>query len=61
MASLEVGMRTTATLSCSITGLTEALTVTWLKSDGQTIATKDGFTVNEGNEMFFLFRILSEV
>jgi hypothetical protein len=48
MTGLEVGSGTAATLTCKITGVTQALTVSWLKSDGATIATGGGFTVNAG-------------
>ena len=48
MAGQEVGSETTATLSCKISGVTQALTVTWLKSTGETISSGGGFTVNSG-------------
>ena len=43
-----MGSGTSATLTCKITGVTEALTVTWLKSNGEEISTGGGFTVNQG-------------
>ena len=49
MAGREVGSGTSATLTCKITGVTEALTVTWLKSNGEEISTGGGFTVNPGS------------
>ena len=48
MAGQEVGSETTATLSCVITDVTGALTVSWLKSSGETIVTGGGFTQNPG-------------
>ena len=48
MAGQEVGSGTTATLSCKITGVTIALTVTWLKNNGQTISSGEEFTVSSG-------------
>jgi hypothetical protein len=48
MAGLEVIARSAATLTCKITGVTQALTVTWLKSDGTAIVTGGGFTVTQG-------------
>ena len=48
MAGYEVVSRSAATLTCKITGVTEPLKVTWLESDGGTIATGGGFTANSG-------------
>ena len=50
MAGQEVGSGTTATLSCKITGVTEALTVTWLNDKEEVIDTGDGFTVDQGKK-----------
>ena len=43
-----MGSGTTATISCKMTGVTEALTVTWLKSGDEEIKTGGGFTVSPG-------------
>ena len=48
MDGIEVVSKSAATLTCKITGVTEALTLTWIKSDGATIVTGGGFTVNPG-------------
>ena len=55
MAGQEVGAGTTATLSCRITGVTQALTVTWTTSSGQNIVTGGGYTVTPGNYYYFIF------
>ena len=48
MAGQEVGSGTTATLSCEITDVTEALTVTWLKGTDEVISSGGGFTISPG-------------
>ena len=58
MAGQEVGAGTTATLSCRITGVTNALTVTWTTSDGNNIATGGGYTVTPGKYNYFSFSAL---
>ena len=48
MAGQEVESGTTTTLSCKMTDVTNALTVTWLKTTGETINSGGEFTVSPG-------------
>ncbi|KAL5247349.1 hypothetical protein ACHWQZ_G019273 [Mnemiopsis leidyi] len=49
MAAREVGSGSTTTFTCTMTDLTSALTVTWLKSDDSTTSTGGGYTINPGS------------
>ena len=52
MDAREVGPGSTTTFTCRMSDLTSAVTVTWLKSDGSTISTGGGYTINTGQLLF---------
>ena len=48
MAHQEIKSGTAATMSCVITGVSTALTVSWHKNSGETLSTGGGFTIDSG-------------
>ena len=48
MAQQEIKSGTAATMSCVITGVSTALTVSWHKSSGETLSNGGGYTIDSG-------------